>query len=98
MAKTDIHSLLLSRLRQAKRYYGLSNARIAEAAGMTVATVTNQLQGKYKPDIDLVLGVLSLCPTLSAEWLMRGTGEMEGKSEVARLADAVARLAERLQK
>lgn len=85
-------SELLQRIRQAKRYYGLTNGKIAETAGMTTATVTNQLQGKYKPDMDVVIAVLSLCPKMSAEWLMRGNGSMERSDELKRIADAIDEL------
>ena len=74
---SEYNTQLLDRLTQAKRLYKLSAAKIAATAGMAVSTAQNQLFGRYKLDIDIVNAVLSLCPDLSAEWLMRGEGQMQ---------------------
>ncbi|MBO7234128.1 MAG: hypothetical protein J6V13_03975 [Paludibacteraceae bacterium] len=68
--------LLLERVRMAKKAYRLSNNLIAQAANMSIGTVTNQMQGKYHLDIRVLMAILSLCNDLSAEWLMRGRGDM----------------------
>ena len=54
----------------------LSKKKFAEAIGMEQTTVNNQLIGKRGLSIDLVLSVLDTFKDISAEWLLRGKGEM----------------------
>lgn len=54
----------------------LSKKKFAEAIGMEQTTVNNQLIGKRGLSIDLVLSVLDTFKDVSAEWLLRGKGEM----------------------
>lgn len=84
---------LLQRIKEARQLYHLSYAKIAAAAGMAVSTVTNQIRGKYKLDIDVVCAILELCPTMPAEWLMRGKGSMiQGNAELESIIARIAAL------
>ena len=75
-AITPESAALSERVRQAKRINHLTLEQIASAAGMYRPTVTNQINGKYNLDIRVVLAVSSLCPDISAEWLLRGEGDI----------------------
>ena len=55
----------------------LSKKKFAEAIGMEQTTVNNQLIGKRGLSIDLVLDTFK---DVSAEWLLRGEGEMKKQS------------------
>lgn len=44
--------------------------------GMNQSTVSRQLKGEQALSSKLLDGILSAYPDLSAEWLMRGEGEM----------------------
>lgn len=70
--KNQSSSKILERVKQAKIEYRISIKELAERSGMNPHTIQNQLQGKYKLDIDVVSAMLELCPGLSAEWIMRG--------------------------
>ena len=87
---------LLRRIKEAKKRYNLSHAKIAAAAGLAASTVTNQLCGHYKLDIDVVSAVLELCPDLSSEWLLRGKGNMTDKADLELLIARVDALEKRV--
>lgn len=89
---------VFDRLKSAKRFYGLRVSDIAREAGMSVATVQNQMSGKYKFDIDVVCAVARLCPGLSTRWLLTGEGSMSDcKDCVERLAESVEKCANFVQ-
>ena len=58
-------------------YSGLSQTAFAKKVGSTQANLWRQLNGKRKLSLDSVMAILNSYPELSAEWLMRGTGEMK---------------------
>ena len=70
--KNQSSAAILERVKQAKTEYRISVKRLAEHAGLNHHTVQNQLQGKYKLDIDVLSAIMELCPNLSAEWIIRG--------------------------
>lgn len=67
---------LLARVKQAKQINRLTIMQIAKEAGMHQPTVTNQLNGHFNLDIRVVLAVAKLCPNISAEFLLRGNGDV----------------------
>ncbi len=67
---------LLARVKQAKQINRLTIMQIAKEAGMHQPTVTNQLNGHFNLDIRVVLAVAKLCPNVSAEFLLRGNGDV----------------------
>ncbi len=70
------YTALLERVKQAKRINRLTIARIAETAGMNRPTVTNQLNGRFPLDIRVLLALAKLCDNVSAEYLLRGDGDI----------------------
>lgn len=56
---------------------GLNPTSFAAKIGVQQMTLWGQLNGKRKLSLDSVLAILNSYPELSAEWLMRGTGEMK---------------------
>lgn len=70
--KNKASAAILERVKQAKTENRISVKRLAEHAGLNPHTVQNQLQGKYKLDIDVLSAIMELCPNLSAEWIIRG--------------------------
>ena len=90
MENNNYSTQLLRRCLAAKQLYGLSVTKIAEQAGMAKSTVHNQLNGRYKLDVDVVGAIAELCQGLSAEWLLRGTGT--STITTTDLADIVRRI------
>lgn len=50
--------------------------QLSKALEISQPTVSRQISGSVALSADLVCGVLSVFPDVSAEWLMRGTGPM----------------------
>lgn len=75
---------LLERVQIARKKNNLTLISIANEAGMAQSTVVNQFRGKFNLDLRVVLAVARMCPNVSAEYLLRGKGEVENspKQEV----------------
>lgn len=58
-----------------KIYNGVSQ-RLAGAIGMGQTTVNNYMNGSRKPSLEFICAILDTHLYLSAEWLLRGKGEM----------------------
>lgn len=69
-------SLVLQRINDIISSYSISKNAFSNKLGMEQTTVNNQLLGKRGISIDLVLSTLNSFPEVSAEWLLRGIGNM----------------------
>lgn len=49
---------------------------VANEIGMSSTTVWRQLKGEQALSVKLVEGILAIFPEVSAEWLLRGNGEI----------------------
>lgn len=56
--------------------YGLSKSAFSNKVEMEQTTVNNQILGKRSISVDLILNTLKSFKDISAEWLMRGEGDM----------------------
>lgn len=68
--------VVLERIIEFKDYLGVSKKAFAEKIGMEQTTVNNQLIGKRSVSFDLIISIVDTFPDISAEWLLRGEGEM----------------------
>lgn len=55
---------------------GLSEAAFAEKIGMKQQTLNNYIRGVNKLSVAFITIILETFPDVSAEWLMRGEGDM----------------------
>lgn len=53
-----------------------SVASLADAVGIPVGTLRGQIQGRRDISLSVILAILNTMPEVSAEWLLRGEGEM----------------------
>jgi plasmid maintenance system antidote protein VapI len=67
---------VLSRLMNFVKSTGLTTNAFISRIGMGSTTVFNQINGKRALSLDTVLNSLTNFGDLSAEWLLRGQGEM----------------------
>lgn len=58
-----------------------SESQFAKAIGINQKTINQQLKGERSISIDTILAILSSFEDISAEWLLRGTGNMELSEE-----------------
>lgn len=67
---------IISRLKEIISYSGLSVRGFAIKCGIPQKTLDNQIKGLRSLSLDTTMSVLYTFPEISAEWLIRGTGEM----------------------
>lgn len=72
---------LLQRLKEILNYSGLSTRAFANKCGISQPTLDKQLKGLRSVSLDTTMAVLSTFHEVSAEWLMRGNGQMIISSE-----------------
>ena len=83
---------LLERCKQARQLNRLSIAAVATEAGMRKATVSNQFSGYFNLDIRVVLAVARMCPNVSAEYLLRGQGDIIRDGDSRQYAEIIDRI------
>lgn len=54
----------------------MSETAFAKSIGMSQRTINNYLKGYNRPTLSFAERILDAYPDLSAEWLLRGVGEM----------------------
>jgi plasmid maintenance system antidote protein VapI len=67
---------VLQRIEEIMRKYNLNKSGLAKAIEMEQVTVNNYLNGTRKVSFELILSIISKFPDISAEWLLRGEGDM----------------------
>lgn len=72
---------MIERIKELITYTGLSGRAFAIQCGIAQNTLNRQLNGERELSLASVTGILNNMPDVSAEWLMRGKGEMLLTSE-----------------
>lgn len=67
---------ITKRLNVIKKYYKLSGSGLAKALSENTTSVNCYFSGKSKPSSVFLCKLLDAYPLISAEWLMRGKGNM----------------------
>ena len=90
---------LLERLRILLRYSGCSLRAFAIKCGISQPTLDKQIKGLRGISIDTTLSVLNAFPDVSAEWLLRGKGDMinsvvtiDDNEKILKLVDTITTL------
>lgn len=90
---------LLERIKEILRFSGLTVRAFSIKCGISQPTLDKQLKGLRGVSIESVSGILFAFPQISAEWLLRGEGEMlKGQTEdpnaerLMKLVDTIATL------
>lgn len=71
----------LQRLKEVLAYSGLSVRAFAIKCGVSQPTLDKQFKGLRGISIETMMSVLYAFPEISAEWLMRGNGDMIIKTQ-----------------
>ena len=75
--KETMKNAVLQRIKELFEIKGFNSERkLAEAVGLNQKTLNQQLNGQRALSLDTVLAILSSFEDLSAEWLLRGKGEV----------------------
>lgn len=89
---------MIERLKQIISQMGLSDRAFSIKCGIAQNTLSRQLSGAREVSLTTICAVLDKCPEISAEWLMRGKGEMlltseqptEAEDRMNKLIDTIA--------
>ena len=77
MSKKDTKNEVLARLVDFKNSTGLSLNAFSATIGMGHTTVFSQVNGQRSLSLDTILNTIESYDSLSAEWLLRGKGDMK---------------------
>lgn len=72
---------MVERVKQVIKYYNLSDRAFALKCGLKQNTFSNQLTGMRELSLTTISSILITFEEISAEWLLRGKGEMLLTSE-----------------
>lgn len=72
---------ICSRIRELISYYNISDRQFAIKIGVTQSVIGSMFQKQTEPSAKILKLILSSDERISAEWLMRGKGEMLLASE-----------------
>lgn len=75
---------MIERIKQVITYANMSERAFAERIGVKQNTLNQQIKGERGISLDIVSKILISFENISAEWLMRGEGEMMKGNEVAK--------------
>ncbi len=67
---------ILQRLKDVLKYSGQSVRAFSIKCGVSQPTLDKQIKGLRSVSIETIMSVLYAFPEISAEWLMRGNGQM----------------------
>lgn len=67
---------MIDRIRKVKEYANLTTRAFALKMNLNQPSVDRMMKGVYAVNMNLVAAILEHFPEISAEWLMRGKGEM----------------------
>lgn len=84
---------VIERINATLKHFGKTPNSLANMLGMTPSTVNRQLKGDQALSSKVIEGVLTVFPDVSAEWLLRGKGEMLISEQItlAKMQDAKGR-------
>lgn len=83
---------MITRIQALKNFYGFSTRALAMKCGMNQPTVDRMLKGINAININFITSLLSAFPELSAEWLLRGEGEMLKSDVSSKEAERIVKL------
>lgn len=81
---------MLTRIKYLQKTRKITNEQIANETGISKWSVSKQLNGIYKLNLDIILVLLRLCPDVSADWLLLGRGDIahvDARDIIRRLDD-----------
>lgn len=86
---------MINRLKIFIKETGKTESAFARSCGIAQNTMSNYLSRQRKPSYEAIEKILLAYPQLSAEWLIRGNGEMNGNIGV--VASAIEEAAKALK-
>lgn len=93
MKQSDAEKVVKQRVAEVFKECKISVNALAKAIGISQTTLNDQINGSSKISAATLLSLADFRPDVSAEWLLRGTGEMtaELSGTEAELRDIIRR-------
>ncbi len=89
----DISQRFLAVMRHSK----LNNGDFALKIGASQGAISHINSGRNKPSLDMMISILAHYPEVSAEWFIRGKGEMIQPNKVADIKTDLLKLLEEIK-
>ena len=83
---------MIKRIIEVRDFYGLSTRGLATKCGLNQPTLDRMLKGINALNLACVSSILTSFPEISAEWLLRGEGEMFKTDTSARETERTEKL------
>lgn len=83
---------MITRIEQLKKFYGLSTRALAIKCGVNQPTLDRMLKGINALNLTCVTSILATFPEISAEWLLRGEGDMTKSETLSKEMERVNKL------
>lgn len=83
---------MVTRIQQLKDFYGLSTRALALKCGLNQPTLDRMLKGINALNLVCVSSILAAFPEVSAEWLLRGEGEMTKQAILTKELERINKL------
>lgn len=83
---------MTNRINSLISHLGLSTRAFALNCGLRQNTLSNQLNGMRELSLSTVTAILSTYPEVSAEWLLRGTGDMLNQETSSKELERIEKL------
>ena len=93
---STIMSEIISRIKQFADSQGISNRALERTMGVSEGTMSKAFRNNTEIRTDNIESIVENYPQLSAEWLLRGEGEML-KKEVVSESEIVSQLIKRIE-
>lgn len=71
-----------NRINDVLKEKGLTENSVAAGVSAVQSRLNSQLSHGGKITLDTILRILDACPDISADWLLRGTGEMRKSTKI----------------
>lgn len=72
----DTENSVRVRVKNALKENGLTENSVAAGDGAVQSRLNSQLKGDSRISLNTILRILDACPDVSADWLLRGVGDM----------------------
>lgn len=83
---------MITRIQTLKDHYGLSTRALAIKCGLNQPTLDRMLKGINALNLNCVTSILIAFPEISAEWLLRGEGEMMKQDMATKELERIGKL------
>jgi transcriptional regulator with XRE-family HTH domain len=72
---------MIERILELLKVKGLSPSQFADEIGVQRSAISHLITGRNNPSLDFILKILKRFPDVSSDWLLTGSGGMDGQGQ-----------------